>query len=89
MTTSPADELRTAAFQLRNPFHLPGLKVAVDPDLATPLADWLDHAADSATASRIHGTGLAICETCCEEMPCQHVRPALAVARQINTGGTP
>lgn len=43
---TPADELRAAAFQLRNPFHQPGLKLGIDPDLAAPLADWLDYEAD-------------------------------------------
>lgn len=46
---TPADELRTAAFQLRNPLHLPGLKVAIDPDVAHPLADWLDFEVDLIT----------------------------------------
>jgi hypothetical protein len=46
--STPADELRTAAFQLRNPFHLPGLKAVVDPELASLLADWLDRAAEDA-----------------------------------------
>ncbi|MGW4603697.1 hypothetical protein ACWENS_10550 [Streptomyces sp. NPDC004532] len=45
---TPADEIRAAAFQLRNPFHLSGLKVPIDPDLAMPLADWLDIAAEYA-----------------------------------------
>jgi hypothetical protein len=40
--TTPADELRAAAFQLRNPFHLPGLRLSIDPELAHPLADLLD-----------------------------------------------
>lgn len=39
---SAAEELQAAAFQLRNPFHLPGLKIAIDTDLAALLADWLE-----------------------------------------------
>ncbi|MFF4848759.1 hypothetical protein [Streptomyces sp. NPDC001194] len=39
---TPAEELAAAAFQLRNPFHPPGLTVGIDPELGTPLADWLE-----------------------------------------------
>lgn len=84
--TTPADELRTAAFQLRNPFHLPGLNIAVDPDLATPLADWLDTVtqyADLYADLTLTTTGAPPPEADYD----QGTRAALAVARQIN--GTP
>lgn len=45
-----ADELRTAAFQLRNPFHLPGLKIAIDADLKPHLAALLEVEADVVAA---------------------------------------
>jgi len=44
-----AEELAAAAFQLRNPFHLPGLKVAVDPELGDLLAAWLEREARQET----------------------------------------
>ncbi|MFJ1695719.1 hypothetical protein ACIOHC_11295 [Streptomyces sp. NPDC088252] len=53
------------------------------PATGLTLADWLDAAADGLTMGRIHGTNLVICESCCEEMPRHHIRPALAAARQI------
>lgn len=37
-----AEELQAAAFQLRNPFHQPGLKVGIDPEFGGLLADWLE-----------------------------------------------
>lgn len=37
-----AEELHAAAFQLRNPFHHPGLKLGIDTDLADLLALWLE-----------------------------------------------
>lgn len=37
---TPAQTLQDAAFLLRNPLR--GLTVAIDPDLAAPLADWLE-----------------------------------------------
>ena len=49
-TRNLADELRTAAFQLRNPFHLPGLKIAIDVDLKAPLAALLEIEADVVAA---------------------------------------
>jgi hypothetical protein len=73
--TAPADELRAAAFQLRNPFHAPGLKVGIDPDLGAPLAAWLDY-----EAGLIELMGRAAATRGRTE----HV---LAVARVIN-GGT-
>lgn len=81
MTTEPqpqpADELRAAAFQLRNPFHMPGLKVGIDPDLAAPLADWLDETAATFEAVvRKHED--AASETS------HWVAPALAVARALS-----
>lgn len=71
---SPADELRAAAFQLRNPFHHPGLTVGIDTDVAHPLADWLDHQADMSDrlAQLLDDPPLT---------PDDH--PALAVARAI------
>ncbi|MFE9949328.1 hypothetical protein ACFYRJ_17555 [Streptomyces sp. NPDC005531] len=44
--TTPAAELKAAAFQIRNPFHLPGLKVGIDVELGFALADWLDERAE-------------------------------------------
>jgi hypothetical protein len=58
--STPADELRAAAFQLRNPFHAPGLKLVVDADLAMPLADWLDSAAEDAEQIGADFRGLAV-----------------------------
>lgn len=57
---------------------------ATHPGIGLALGDWLAHAADTLHAGRIHGTDLVICEPCCEQLPCQHIRPALAVARAIN-----
>lgn len=37
-----AEELHAAAFQLRNPFHHPGLRMPIDSDLAGLLALWLE-----------------------------------------------
>jgi hypothetical protein len=75
--TTPAEELRAAAFQLRNPFHAPGLKIGIDPDLGAPLADWLDVAAE-------HCRGHYLC---CDNGPCtETAKPALAVARALNGG---
>ncbi|MEU3603758.1 hypothetical protein ABZ714_34385 [Streptomyces sp. NPDC006798] len=46
---NPADELRAAAFLMRNPMHITtGVTL---PDLAAQLADWLDHAATAHDAS--------------------------------------
>lgn len=66
--TTPTTELRAAAVQLRNPFHLPGLNVGIDTDLAAALADWLDSAADYYAPGPAHPT---------------HVVHALAVARLV------
>jgi hypothetical protein len=38
------------AEELRNPFHLPGLKVAIDADLQAPLASLLEVEADVVAA---------------------------------------
>jgi hypothetical protein len=66
---TPADEIRAAAFQLRNPFHLPGLNVAIDSDVAEPLAELLETAAEYISPDSVaHPT---------------HVVRALAVARAI------
>ena len=67
---SAAEELRAAAFQLRNPFHPPGLRVPVDSEVAALLADLLDTAAEYAVDdSPNHPT---------------HLVRSLAVARAIN-----
>lgn len=74
--TTPVEELKAAAFQLRNPFHLPGLRVAVDPDLAAPLAAWLEaYAADLARTAHPSWQPMVA------ELP-------LAVARALNGGGS-
>lgn len=88
MTTTirPADQLRSAAFQLRNPFHLPGLNIPVDTDLASALADWLDATAQYADLYAdltLTSTGKPPPEPDYDSL----TRSALAVARQINTGG--
>jgi hypothetical protein len=70
--TTPAEELRAAAFQLRNPFHAPGLKIGIDPDLGAPLADWLESTATSLSASTHPGWQECVAPD------------ALAVARAIN-----
>jgi hypothetical protein len=48
---NPAKELRDAAFLLRNPFHLPGLKTVIDADVAEPLASLLEWHARSYQAA--------------------------------------
>ncbi|MFE2967547.1 hypothetical protein ACFXKC_28515 [Streptomyces sp. NPDC059340] len=77
--TTPVDELRAAAFQLRNPLHLPGLKLGIDPDLGMPLADWLDETATEVAAAEgteyaLHPNGGVFTSW----------EAALAVARAIN-----
>ncbi|MFB8101324.1 hypothetical protein ACFC3O_00555 [Streptomyces sp. NPDC056007] len=69
----PADQLRAAAVRARE---------TGDP-LHAAVADLLTHQADTLNVGRINGTSLVICEPCCETMPCQHIRPALVVARQL------
>jgi hypothetical protein len=77
--TDTADTLRAAAFQLRNPFHPPGLREPIDHDLAMPLATLLDAVADD------HD----LCLHCLfPGRPCRSLVRALVVARQIN-GTTP
>lgn len=71
---NPAERLRAAAFQLRNPFHLPGLDIAVDPDIARPLADWLDAEAETWAGDEVHSHCTP--RTCTSEA-------ALAVARAV------
>jgi hypothetical protein len=66
-----AEELRQAAFQLRNPFHRLGRRFAVDPEVGDPLADLLDTAAEYAVDDSPN--------------PPAHLVRALAVARAINT----
>lgn len=77
---SAADTLRAAAFQLRNPFHRAGLKVAVDTDVATPLADLLEATAQyadlHADLCRAHGVEP-------DDGIDWSIRHALAVARVI------
>jgi hypothetical protein len=71
--TTPADELRTAAFLLRNPLHQRrGLAIGTDAELRLPLADWLDQTAD------LHESLPALTAT----------DRALEVARAVN-GGEP
>ncbi|HEX6518307.1 MAG TPA: hypothetical protein VF049_22290 [Nocardioidaceae bacterium] len=75
---SPADELRAAAFQLRNPFHHPGLTVGIDTDVAHALADLLDEIATEVTAAE--GTEYELLA----HDPDTSWTAALAVARAIN-----
>ena len=71
--TATADELRAAAFLLRNLMGRPELAAAIDLPYTEPLADWLDYEADlmGPGSERRGRTG-----------------HALAVARAIN-GGEP
>lgn len=81
--TTPADELRAAAFQLRNPFHGRGLDQPIDPELAMPLANLLDKHAEFAAlfADLWHAqTG----GTAVESQYTTEARAALTVARVIN-----
>jgi hypothetical protein len=39
------EELAAAAFQLRNPFHHPGLTIGIDPEFGFLIADWLEREA--------------------------------------------
>jgi hypothetical protein len=83
----PVGELWTAAATLRAwvvnepaaPYG-PSAITAFGPELA----DWLEYTATTAKIGGIHGTSLIICDPCCQQLPCDHLRPALAVARQIN-----
>lgn len=43
---SAADELRSAAFALRNPLHRDGPAISIDEEVRRPLANWLDQTAD-------------------------------------------
>jgi hypothetical protein len=69
--TTPADELKAAAFSLRNPLHRSSaVAIGTDAELRFPLADWLDQTAD------LHQSLPAVTAT----------DRALAVARAINGG---
>jgi hypothetical protein len=69
--TALAEELRTAAFNLRNPLHRRRvLAIGTDAELRLPLADWLDQTAD------LHESLPALTAT----------DRALEVARAINGG---
>jgi hypothetical protein len=78
---TPAETLRAASFQLRNPFHGPGLNVAIDVDLAHVLADWLNATAQFAElhARLAAATGVHVPA----EHPDTTVRHALAVAHAV------
>lgn len=79
---TPAEELRAAAFQLRNPFHGRGLNVAVDSEVGQPLAKLLDTHAQFAAlfADLWHAkTG----GTAAESQYTAETRGALAVARAV------
>jgi hypothetical protein len=77
---APADELRAAAFLLRNSVR--GLTVLVDADLMDPLADWLDWAGQFASvhADLVLAQGLEPAE----ERLDSGTRHALTIARLIN-----
>ncbi|GAA2629929.1 hypothetical protein [Streptomyces axinellae] len=99
MTDNPADEIRAAAFQLRNPHRHPGLEIAIDPDLAMPLAAWLDAEAEQ-LAEHLpawDGTRWLATRTWSDPAPVGYQRPeavrdlvehhyghALTIARHIN-----
>ncbi|MFE9855531.1 hypothetical protein [Streptomyces sp. NPDC005780] len=78
---TPAEELTAAAFQIRNPFHLPGLKVGIDYELGLALADWLGAAARMAAAypEMAHDHD----RPACEDYACDVMGAALVVARQV------
>jgi hypothetical protein len=93
--TAGANVLSNAAFQLRNPFHLPGLRVGIDPQLAARLADLLDHieaehpqlnvAAESPCGPDCHGHDeWSYCRRCGGFTICETRERALGVARVIN-----
>jgi hypothetical protein len=69
---TPAEELRAAAFALRNPLHRDGPAVCIEEEVRSPLAKWLDQTADLLDALP------AI-------TPANH---ALAVARALNGSTT-
>lgn len=80
---SPADELQAAAFQLRNPFHHPGLTVGIDTDVAHTLADLLDRQGRIAREVQDQ-LGAEFQDGALD----QNIHDALAVARAI-TGSQP
>jgi hypothetical protein len=43
---STAEELRAAAFALRNPLHRNGPAISIEEEVRSPLAKWLDQTAD-------------------------------------------
>ena len=43
---TPADELRAAAFALRNPLYRDGPAISIEEEVRHPLARWLDQTAD-------------------------------------------
>jgi hypothetical protein len=77
--TTPADELRTAAFLLRNPIRRPELSAVADLDFTEPLAAWLELEADviAARQAQPEGAEWAV------DIGGDH---ALTVARAINGG---
>lgn len=94
-TTAAPDELGRAAFQLRNPFHLPGLGAAIDPDLAAPLANLLDYIgrehpqvdmdAKPSCGPDCNGhSSWSYCRRCGGFVICETRENALAVARIVN-----
>ncbi|MGW3321098.1 hypothetical protein [Streptomyces virginiae] len=79
---TPAEELKAAAFLLRNPFHQPGLKTVVDTDLVEPLAEWMEYEANFLErVADVHGVQT--------ERAVHNCRHSLAVARVINGGQSP
>lgn len=81
---TPADELRAAAFQLRNPFHGRGLNLPIDHEIATPLAVLLDKHAEFAALFADLWRARTGGATVDESAHPAEMRAALAVARTIN-----
>lgn len=74
--TASADELRAAAFLLRNPMR--GLKIPIDSDLAVLIADFLEIEADV-----IDDVGRASPDFTDEQLAAL-VHGPLAIARKVN-----
>lgn len=60
---TPAEELKGAAFQLRNPFHLSGLKAVIDDAMAEHLAALLEWHARSYEASVLAADQVFVVDT--------------------------
>ncbi|MGW5352225.1 hypothetical protein ACWERV_17150 [Streptomyces sp. NPDC004031] len=59
---------------------------AMHPGVGAALVTVLDQAAANYQPG-VLGNGLVVCPDCCEEAPCSHIKPALALADAILAGG--